>query len=156
MTVASSGTFRADGTHVLPLRVYYEDTDAAGIVYYANYLKFAERGRTEMMRHFGVEHRDYLREHGVAFAVRHCAADYRKPARLDDAVTVTTRLTALQGASMEVAQTVERDGAVLVALTLKLACITTDGRPTRVPAVLRAALTDFLSSGRAPTVPQSA
>lgn len=148
--VPVSGTFRDDGTHVLPLRVYYEDTDAAGIVYYANYLKFAERGRTEMMRLFGVEHQEYLARYGVAFAVRHCSADYRRPARLDDAVEVTTRLTDLGGATMEVAQAVERDGEALVTLTLKLACITMDGRPARVPRVLRERLRDFLTTGRPP------
>jgi len=156
MSMASSGTFRADGTHELPLRVYYEDTDAAGIVYYANYLKFAERGRTEMMRAFGVEHQEYLGRHGVAFAVRHCVADYRRPARLDDAITVTTRLTALGGATMEVEQAVERDGVVLVALGLKLACITTDGRPARVPAVLRDRRSEFLTTGRVPATAQRA
>lgn len=147
-----SGAFRADGTHVLPMRVYYEDTDAAGIVYYANYLKFAERGRTEMMRLFGVDHQTYLRDHGVAFAVRRCLADYRRPARLDDAIDVTTRLVGLGGATMEIEQAVELDGEPLVTLHMKLACMTADGRPTRVPAVLRAGLTEFLHSRRPPAV----
>lgn len=148
----ASGGFRDDGTHVLPMRVYYEDTDAAGIVYYANYLKFAERGRTEMMRLFGVDHQTYLREHGVAFAVRRCSADYQRPARLDDAIEVTTRLTQLGGATMEVEQAVERGGETLVALSLRLACITADGRAARVPVVLRERLTDFLTTGRPPAV----
>ena len=74
----------ADGVHVFPVRVYYEDTDAGGIVYYANYLKFAERARTELLRIAGITHSDLMAESGVAFAVRHCAADFIKPARLDD------------------------------------------------------------------------
>ena len=89
--IASSGTF--DGTtHVFPLRVYYEDTDAAGIVYYANYLKFAERARTELMRLLGAEHRTMMAEDGIGFAVRAVAAEYLQPARLDDAIAVHTRV----------------------------------------------------------------
>src|SRR6266487_2207381 len=75
-------------THSMPLRVYYEDTDAAGIVYYANYLKFAERGRTEMMRALGFAHSSIRAETGTVFTVRRLSADYRSPARLDDALTV--------------------------------------------------------------------
>jgi len=78
--------------HSMPLRVYYEDTDAAGIVYYANYLKFAERGRTEMMRELGFAHSEIAKEIGTLFTVRRCSIDYRAPARLDDALTVDTRV----------------------------------------------------------------
>ncbi|HEC14899.1 MAG TPA: YbgC/FadM family acyl-CoA thioesterase [Rhodospirillales bacterium] len=74
----------AGDPHVFPIRVYFEDTDAGGIVYYANYLKFAERARTEMMRSLGVESSHWLDGEGVVFAVRRCDADYRRPARLDD------------------------------------------------------------------------
>src|SRR3979411_3000881 len=86
---------RAAGmTHSMKLRVYYEDTDAAGIVYYANYLKFAERGRTEMMRALGFAHSAIVEETGIVFTVRRCSADYRAAARLDDALTVDTRIAA--------------------------------------------------------------
>src|SRR5712671_6087187 len=86
--------------HRFGLRVYYEDTDAGGVVYYANYLKFAERARTEMLRHVGFEQEALRRTTGRVFAVRHCSADYLAPARLDDELVVETRLTALGGASL--------------------------------------------------------
>ena len=82
MTEAGSGF--VDGVHVFSMRVYYEDTDAAGIVYYANYLKFAERARTEMLRALGTDQSRLAAEQGIAFAVRRCTADYLKPARLDN------------------------------------------------------------------------
>ena len=127
-------------THSLPLRVYYEDTDAAGIVYYANYLKFAERGRTEMMRDLGFAHSSIHAETGIIFTVRRLAADYRGPARLDDALSVETRILEIGGVTLLLDQEIRRDGAVLVALELLLACVGRDGRPRRVPAGLRAAL----------------
>jgi acyl-CoA thioester hydrolase len=91
------GSFDA-GWHVLPLRVYYEDTDAGGVVYHGRYLGFAERGRTEMMRAIGFDMGAIVAS-GVAIAVRHCAVDYRGPARLDDAIEVATRVTALAAAA---------------------------------------------------------
>ncbi len=96
--------------HVFPVRVYYEDTDTAGIVYYANYLKFAERARTEMLRAAGIEQRVLAEETGVAFAVRSCSADYLAPARLDDLLEIRTRVAGLQGATIEMEQSVTRDG----------------------------------------------
>lgn len=139
-----SGWF--DGTcHVFPARVYYEDTDAAGIVYYANYLKFAERARTEMMRCLGTEHRSLMRDAGIAFAVRSCSAEYRAPARLDDSLVVRTRIRELRGASMRAEQIVARrdkDGreTALVELEIRLACMDGDLRPARLPAPVRASL----------------
>jgi acyl-CoA thioester hydrolase len=126
--------------HSLGLRVYYEDTDAAGIVYYANYLKFAERGRTELMRELGFAHSAILAATGTAFAVRRLTADYRLPARLDDWLTVETRIAAAGGATLDLAQQVKRAEQVLVAFDIQVACIGTDGRPRRLPAGLRAAL----------------
>jgi acyl-CoA thioester hydrolase len=128
---------------VYPLRVYYEDTDAAGIVYYANYLRFAERARTEMMRSLGLNHSGMMAEEGVVFAVRHCTADFLAPARLDDWLEVVTRITGLRGASLGLEQWVRRDGADLVRMSLKLACMTLAGRPSRIPATLRADLEEF-------------
>ena len=126
--------------HKLTLRVYYEDTDAAGIVYYANYLKFAERGRTEMMRDLGFAHSVILAESGTAFAVRRLSADYRLPARLDDWLTVETRIAAHRGATLDLDQQVKRANSLLVALDVQVACIGLDGRPRRLPAGLRAML----------------
>ena len=115
-------------THSMPLRVYYEDTDAAGIVYYANYLKFAERGRTEMMRALGFAHSGIAAETGIVFTVRRLTADYRQPARLDDLLSVETRIVEIGGATLLLDQRICRDGAVLVALDVLVACVGA-GRP---------------------------
>lgn len=132
----------ADGAavHICPVRVYYEDTDAAGIVYYANYLKFAERGRTEMLREGGIGHRDLWDKHGVGFAVRNMSADYIKPAHLDDALTVHSKLLTLRGASMSAEQVVRRNDEDLVKLSVRLACIDRRGRPARLPRSVRSVL----------------
>jgi acyl-CoA thioester hydrolase len=127
-------------THTMPLRVYYEDTDAAGLVYYANYLKFAERGRTEMMRTLGFAHSRIHAETGVIFTVRRLGADYRAPARLDDSLCVATRIVEIGAATLTLDQEIRRDGQVLVALEILVACVGRDGRPRRVPTDLRAAL----------------
>ncbi len=134
-----------DNAHVFPVRVYYEDTDAGGIVYYANYLKFAERARTELLRMAEISHSELMSGDGVAFAVRHCSADFRKPARLDDALDVHTRIVEVKGASIEMEQTVKRDGVDLVRLRIKLACMTTSGRPSRIPASVRIGFENFLN-----------
>lgn len=139
-------SFEGD-THVHGLRVYYEDTDAGGIVYYANYLRFAERGRTEMLREVGIESSELQREHGVALAVRRCAVEFVKPARLDDALQVRTRIESVGGATTELDQRiVGEDGADRVTMALKLACLDESGRPTRLPEGLRRALEERVSS----------
>jgi acyl-CoA thioester hydrolase len=129
-----------DGAYLFPVRVYYEDTDAAGLVYYANYLKFAERARTEMLRRLGVEQERLRAETGLVFVVRRCTADYLLPARLDDDLVVVTRLKALGGASLDLDQDVRRGDAVLVRLAFQIACLGQGGRPQRLSPVLRAAL----------------
>jgi len=134
----------ASAIHVFPLRVYYEDTDAEGIVYYANYLKFAERGRTEMLRAAGVDHRSLRKTEDVSFAVRSLSADYLRPARLDDTLEVHTRLLSVGGASMAAEQIVKRDGADLARLVVRLACVGGNGKPARLPGALRTALAAFV------------
>lgn len=134
-------------THVFGVRVYYEDTDAAGIVYYANYLRYAERGRTEMLRELGLESSMLRREQGIALAVRRCEVDYLRPARLDDELHVRTRIEAVGGASTDLDQTiVGDDGAPRVAMSLKLACMDDDGRPARLPDGLRRALQERVAN----------
>ncbi len=128
------------GAYHYPVRVYYEDTDAAGMVYYANYLKFAERARTEMLRRLGVEQERLRAETGLAFVVRRCAIDYLLPARLDDDLVVTIRLAGLGGATLDLVQEVRRGDAPLVRLDILIAAIGQDGRPRRLPPALRAAL----------------
>src|SRR5262245_58078117 len=113
--VAPSGSID-DGAreHVFPVRVYYEDTDAAGIVYYVNYLKFAERARTEMLRLLGREQQQMMETDGVAFAVKSARIEYFRPARLDDALEVRTGLVEVGGASLKVRQRIVRSGELLV------------------------------------------
>lgn len=130
----------AGATHTTPVRVYYEDTDAAGIVYYANFLKFAERGRTEMLRALGFEHAAIEAETGVIFTVRWLSADYLQPARLDDLLTVNTRVVELGAATLRIEQQIRRGDAVLVATDILVACVGRDGKPRRVPEAMRAAL----------------
>ena len=130
----------SDGAYLYPVRVYYEDTDAAGLVYYANYLRFAERARTEMLRRLGIGQERLRAESGLIFVVRRCAADYLLPARLDDDLVIVTRLTALGGASLDLDQKVRRGGDTLVRLVFQIACVNQSGRPHRLPAALRAAL----------------
>ena len=129
-----------DGVHRFFIRVYYEDTDAAGIVYYANYLKFVERARTEMMRLYGVEHEKSRQSDGTAFIVRRAALEFLAPARLDDELTVETRLREIGGASILLAQDVKRGATLLVGATILIACIGRHGRPVRLPPALRASL----------------
>ena len=132
--------------HVHGLRVYYEDTDVAGMVYYANYLKYAERARTEMMRAAGATHAEMIEQHGIAFAVRRCTIDYRRPARLDDWLEVETSVTAIGAATVDARQLVRRAGEALVELAVQLVCVDRAGRAARLPAPARAALLRFMQS----------
>jgi acyl-CoA thioester hydrolase len=125
------------GPHIFPVRVYWEDTDASGIVYHASYLRFAERARTELLRAAGFEQWSLLADTGIAFAVRRCEIDFRRSARLDDQLEIDTRVTAIGGASLDMSQAIRRNGDDIVTLLLKLACITRDGRAARMPPGLR-------------------
>lgn len=123
-----------------PLRVYYEDTDAGGIVYYANYLKFIERGRTEALLSLGLSQTSLRERHGVLFVVREVHARYLGSARLEDQLVVTTRLGPVAGARLEMEQAVLRDGEPLFKCRVGLTCVGPTGRPVRVPAEVVAAL----------------
>ena len=129
--------------HRFDLRVYWEDTDAGGIVYYANYLKFIERARSELVGRAGVDQTALWADDGVMFAVRRCEVDYLAPARLGDALVVETRLDRLGGASVEMQQTVTRAGDALVRALVKLGCVGRDGRPARMPTTVRQALAAY-------------
>jgi len=129
--------------HRWPVRVYYEDTDAAGIVYYANYLKFAERARTELMRHAGSSHSEMMETFDAAFAVARCEIDYLKPARLDDLLTVETRIIEIGAAVIRLDQRVLKEGELLASLNIRIACLNRKGRPQRLPEPVRAALIEY-------------
>jgi acyl-CoA thioester hydrolase len=148
----TSGTLTGK-THVLPVRVYYEDTDAGGIVYHANYLRFAERARTEMLRLVGI-HQNQLREReGLVFAAYKGDVHYLKPARLDDVLRVETNLTELSGALLCVRQIIKRRGPnadeELVRFNAQIVCMTEQGKAARVPASLRKILEPFVVSSDA-------
>lgn len=126
-----------------PVRVYYEDTDAGGVVYYANYLKFMERARTEWLRQRGFEQQRLIEQDGVMFAVRRAELDYRRPARLDDLLTVSARIAASGSASLTFAQEVVRDAdqSVCCCGRVKVACVdAVHLRPRRIPPQLIAEL----------------
>ena len=132
-SIPESGQWR-DGAHYLPIRVYYEDTDFTGVVYYANYLKFLERGRTDALRTAGVSHESLLAlETPLGFAVRKIAAEYLIPARIDNALTVVTRYENPRGARFFVHQKVMRGDEVLLTADVEAACIDLQGRPRRLP-----------------------
>ena len=125
----------------LTLRVYYEDTDAGGIVYHARYLAFAERARTEALRQAGVPHAELMDGYGLIFVVHRVEMDYLRPARLDDELVVTTGPWALGAATVEVRQVFTAADEKVGSLLVKLACVRrADGRPARIPDRWRAAL----------------
>ncbi|MHB1428782.1 MAG: tol-pal system-associated acyl-CoA thioesterase [Rhodocyclaceae bacterium] len=121
----------------LPVRIYYEDTDAGGVVYYANYLKYLERGRTEFIRALGVEQRELARDTGLAFAVRSLSAEFLKPAVLDDELVVTTAVEALGRAQVGFAQTIKRGEETLLTAKVRVACLDlARGRAAAMPQAL--------------------
>jgi acyl-CoA thioester hydrolase len=130
----------SDSPHRHPVRVYYEDTDLAGIVYYANYLRFIERGRSEWVRARGVDQVALKAERGLVFAVRKVDADYLKPAKFDDQVQVTTELVSLGGARIDLRQEVWRGADRLFTAAVTLVCLHDGGHVARIPPDIRAAL----------------
>ncbi len=132
--------------HRLALRVYYEDTDAGGVVYHARYLAFAERARTELLRALGVPHDALVRNEGMIFVVRRIEMDYLRPARLDDLVTVATEPTALGAATAALRQEFTVADRAVARLDVQLACVRgADGRPARIPTRWRAAFEEMRS-----------
>ncbi|MBV0911275.1 tol-pal system-associated acyl-CoA thioesterase [Anianabacter salinae] len=124
-------------THEFSCHVYYEDTDLAGIVYYANYLKFIERARTEWVRSIGIDQKALKRDQGIVFAVRRIEADYLSPALFDEDLTVRTRVTSTTGVRIVLAQDVLRGETLLFQAQVTLVALTDTGHPTRLPANIR-------------------
>lgn len=134
--------------HILPVRVYFEDTDFAGVVYHANYLKFCERGRSDFIRLLGINHQDLANpEEGEAsvFVVRRIEIDYLRPALLDDVLSVVTRCTEIGGASLTLSQEVLRGEQVLARLKVVVVLISPSGKPQRIGTLIRDALGRFRS-----------
>jgi acyl-CoA thioester hydrolase len=120
-----------------PIRIYYEDTDAGGIVYHANYLKFAERARTELLRHLGYDHKKVMDEYGLILVVRHIEIDYTAPARLDDLLEVRTESTSIGNTSIGLKQNIYRGDKLLADLKVTVVAISKDGKAMRLPPHLR-------------------
>ena len=120
-----------------PVRVYYEDTDAAGVVFYANYLKFMERARTEWLRALGFEQTQLSHDHNVVFVVRALTMDFLRPALFNDMLEVMVQLTGTRGSLIEVAQTIRRGRDTLVTAGVKVACVNTRSfKPVRIPGFI--------------------
>lgn len=140
----SAGAFQGR-EHRLAVRVYYEDTDFTGVVYHANYVRYFERGRSDFLRLIGCDHASLLaRDDPAAFVITRMTVDYRKPARIDDALLVCTTYDLVRGARLVVGQRIERAGETLATAAVDAACIALDGRPRRPPRVLVEALTPWL------------
>ena len=149
MSVEQKGRMlgRVDGTtFIFPVRVYYEDTDAGGVVYYANYLKFAERARSEMLRHLGIENSALQAEEGIALVVRKVEAEYLSPAKLDDLLEIHLSLTKVGGASIDGVQLITRGDEVLVRIRIKIGCMQLSGGAQRLPEKIRNLLRNFENS----------
>ncbi|GFE94183.1 MULTISPECIES: tol-pal system-associated acyl-CoA thioesterase [Acetobacter] len=125
-------------THAIDFRIYYEDTDAGGIVYHARYLAFAERARTEAIRSLGMPAASLLSDYGLVFVVHDATLNYRVPLRLDDVVTITTRLLEEGAASCRLEQIFTRGDVFCARVDVRLACVRAeDGRPARFPPLWR-------------------
>lgn len=138
------------GVHVLPIRIYYEDTDFSGFVYHANYLKFCERGRSDFLRLIGVHHHElHWSDSGgsMGFVVRRMVCDFARPARIDDLVEVETRLMALTGARLEIDQRVLRGGELLFTGLVTAALVDAAGRAKRFPPEMVKAIRPLLPQG---------
>ena len=135
--------------HILPVRVYHEDTDFTGLVYHANYLKFCERGRSDFVRLAGIGQSDMFAGEGAkeaaVFVVRHMDVDFLKPARMDDVLEIVTSVDEIGGAVMTLCQEVTRDGVVLVRLRVKIVLIGASGKPRRLGELVRHGLQAFVN-----------
>lgn len=123
--------------HSFPIRVYYEDTDMAGIVYYANYLKFIERARSDWVRGLGIDQNQMRAAEGVVFAVKRVEAEYHQPARFDEELEVRTATQAVTGARLVMEQEVWRGKALLFSAVVTVVCLSETGQPARLPANIR-------------------
>lgn len=134
------------GLHMLPVRVYYEDTDFSGAVYHANYLKFCERGRSDCLRLLGIHHHEmhwHETQGRMGFVVRRMVCEFLKPARIDDLLEVETRFREMAGARMELDQKVHRGEELLFAAEVTVALVDASGRPRRFPKAMAEALKTF-------------
>ena len=132
--VTPAGGLLSGKSHFFPIRVYFEDTDLAGIVYHANYLRYMERARSDLLRVLGIDQRGAQEAGEGVYAVADLAIRYLRPARLEDALVVETRCLAVRAASVEMEQTIRRGDEKLIVATVRAGFLTPDGRPRRQPA----------------------
>lgn len=134
--------------HIVDYRVYYEDTDAGGIMYHGNFINFCERGRSELLREIGLPASQVVEKLGTGFVVRHLEAEYLKMARLDDLLTVKTALKSMKNSSFTMEQTIFMDEnnqkVAVFKMDVTLVCIDMAGKPTRIPDALRQKFDDYL------------
>ena len=130
-------------THRFPTGIYWKDTDAAGVVWYANYHRFLERCRSDLVRGAGIDQGTLLDSEGVMFPVRRCEIEYQQPARLDDRIEVRTRIQMFGGASMDKGQDTHWGDEHVARAKARLACVGRSGRPRRLPAHVRAAFNEI-------------
>ena len=138
-------------THVLPVRVYFEDTDFTGLVYHANFLKFCERGRSDFIRLLGINHTSLANPASgdpAVFVVRRIEIDYLKPARIDEVLEVVTTCAEIGGVTLVLAQDVRRDGTLLARAKVSVVLVSRAGKPQRLGAIVRDALQRFVNQAR--------
>jgi len=138
-------------THVLPVRVYFEDTDFTGLVYHANFLKFCERGRSDFIRTLGIDHSSLANPkegEPAVFVVRRIEIDYLKPARIDEVLEVVTSCAEIGGATLVLSQEVRRDGVALARLKVSVVLVSQAGKPQRLGQMVRGALQRFVNRSR--------
>ncbi len=145
---------RFDGiVHLFALRIYFEDTDLSGVVYHANYLRYMERARSDMLRLAGIDQRSAQADGEGAWAITDLALKYRAPARIDDALMVRSRMVAVRGASVVIAQTIHCGPTLLTDGVVTAAFIAPDGRPRRMPSGWAARFSTLISDDAAATAP---
>jgi acyl-CoA thioester hydrolase len=133
--------YARDDAFYFPIRVFYEDTDAGGVVYHSNFLNFCERARTEWLRHLTIGRERLQNEFGLMFVVRRATIDWRRPARLDDLLMVETRLSGMGKVRMSLTQTITRDGTLLATVTIEVVAVSVaEFTPLLLPDALRALL----------------
>jgi len=138
-------------THILPVRVYFEDTDFTGLVYHANFLKFCERGRSDFIRLLGIDHQSLAEpKHGepAVFVVRRIEIDFLKPARIDEVLEVVTHCAEIGGATLVLDQEVRRDGTPLARAKVSVVLVSQAGKPQRLGQLVRGALQRFVNPTR--------
>ena len=146
--MAADATRLPESRHVFAVRVYFEDTDAGGIVYYANYLKYAERARTEMLRKLGADHTGLMENERVMMTVRSCDSEFLSPARLDDVLEIHTTVEELRGASLRLLQLVKRGTEEIAQLRVRLACVGPDMKPAKLPERLVRAIAPIAGAAK--------